>query len=348
MHPSHQGITVEMPEFKKFALGLDESIGNEKRQWVTGEAAHAWSAGVREGIIGDQNDPLHTVRSGAAGVAGVGTGLATTPSMIATVGMVGAMESPTTMAKIGAGGVGRFVGSTGRYIATDPTGAISELGTAAVVGSYGPRAVGALRTRVPVIQTRPFALSQRVVESRPFRLAERAYQTSQVSRDQMGATWTALKMGERIRDLDVAPRNSADTILGWMPDSLKAGIRSGLQKTDGQHLITGEAPMKFALGDAGMPATELHRAMGDKFTPDDELVEELLDAELKFELDLGAPYCPCQMRTGERAEDMRIVCPCIPFHRKHFDAMRRCWCGLFVHRDVTDPSTLPQFPPDEE
>lgn len=268
MHPNHQGITVEMPEFKKFALGLDESIGNEKRQLVTGEAAHAWSAGVREGIIGDQNDPLHTVRSGAAGVAGVGTGLATTPSMFATIGMVQAMESPATMAKIVAGGIGRFAGSTGRYLGTDPTGAISELGAAAVVGSYGPRAVGALRTRVPAIQTRPFALSQRVVESRPFRLAERAYQTSQVSRDQMGATWTALKMGERIRDLNVNLHTSADTILGWMPDSLKAGIRSGLQKTDGPHLITGEAPMKFALGDAGMPATELHRAMGDKFTRD--------------------------------------------------------------------------------
>ena len=41
---------------------------------------------------------------------------------------------------------------------------------------------------------------------------------------------------------------------------------------------------------------------------------------------------------------MRIVCPCIPYHRAHFDAMRRCWCGLFVHADVTDPGTLPQIP----
>jgi ferredoxin-thioredoxin reductase catalytic subunit len=44
---------------------------------------------------------------------------------------------------------------------------------------------------------------------------------------------------------------------------------------------------------------------------------------------------------------MKIVCPCIPFHRRHFDAMRRCWCGLFVHKDVTDPSVLPQIPEDE-
>jgi hypothetical protein len=23
--------------------------------------------------------------------------------------------------------------------------------------------------------------------------------------------------------------------------------------------------------------------------------------------------------------------------------MRRCWCGLFVHQDVTDPGALPQI-----
>jgi ferredoxin-thioredoxin reductase catalytic chain len=87
--------------------------------------------------------------------------------------------------------------------------------------------------------------------------------------------------------------------------------------------------------------------LGYKFTPDEELADFLLEQEVKLEQDLGAPYCPCQMRLGERAEDMLIVCPCIPFHREHFDAMKRCWCGLFVHTDVTDPSSLLQFPPDE-
>jgi ferredoxin-thioredoxin reductase catalytic subunit len=42
---------------------------------------------------------------------------------------------------------------------------------------------------------------------------------------------------------------------------------------------------------------------------------------------------------------MQIVCPCIPFHRKHFDEIKRCWCGLFVHKDVFDPDTLPQLSP---
>lgn len=34
--------------------------------------------------------------------------------------------------------------------------------------------------------------------------------------------------------------------------------------------------------------------LGYKFTPDAELVDELLEAEVKLEQDLGAPYCPCQ------------------------------------------------------
>ena len=87
--------------------------------------------------------------------------------------------------------------------------------------------------------------------------------------------------------------------------------------------------------------------LGYKFTPDEELADFLLEQEVKLEQDLGAPYCPCQGRSGERAEDRQICCPCNPFHREHFDAMKRCWCGLFVHLDVTDPDSLSQFPPDE-
>jgi ferredoxin-thioredoxin reductase catalytic chain len=40
---------------------------------------------------------------------------------------------------------------------------------------------------------------------------------------------------------------------------------------------------------------------------------------------------------------MQIVCPCLPYHRAHFEAMKRCWCGLFVRQDVTDPDSLPQM-----
>ena len=82
--------------------------------------------------------------------------------------------------------------------------------------------------------------------------------------------------------------------------------------------------------------------MGFTFTPDTELAEFLLDQEVALEGRHGVPFCPCRPIRGDRTRDMQIVCPCIPFHRRHFDAMKRCWCGLFVHRGVTDPDSLPQ------
>jgi ferredoxin-thioredoxin reductase catalytic subunit len=87
--------------------------------------------------------------------------------------------------------------------------------------------------------------------------------------------------------------------------------------------------------------------LGYKFNPAAEDVEFLLEAEVSLERLHGMPYCPCQARTKDRAENMKIVCPCIPFHRAHYDAMKRCWCGLFVHKDVTDPSGLKQIPPNK-
>lgn len=83
--------------------------------------------------------------------------------------------------------------------------------------------------------------------------------------------------------------------------------------------------------------------LGYKFTPAAEDADFLLEQEANIEAETGAPYCPCQGRTKDRAENMRIVCPCIPFHREHYDFMRRCWCGLFVHKDVIDPDRLPQI-----
>jgi ferredoxin-thioredoxin reductase catalytic subunit len=84
--------------------------------------------------------------------------------------------------------------------------------------------------------------------------------------------------------------------------------------------------------------------LGYKFTPDTDLVEFCLEQEVVLERKHGIPYCPCKGITPDRVENMKIVCPCIPFHRKHFDTMKRCWCGLFVHKDVTDPDALRQIP----
>ena len=85
------------------------------------------------------------------------------------------------------------------------------------------------------------------------------------------------------------------------------------------------------------------RPLGFKFTPDTELMDFLLEQEVILEEKHGVPFCPCQPLRHDRARDMQIVCTCIFFHQKHFNAIKRCWCGLFVHTDVLDPDTLPQL-----
>ena len=101
---------------------------------------------------------------------------------------------------------------------------------------------------------------------------------------------------------------------------------------------------KKALQDQFAPVVD---ALGYKFTSDQELVSDLLDAEVMLMHQTGIPFCPCQGRTRDRKQDMKIVCPCIPFHKTHFDAMKRCWCGLFIQKDVEDPGKLRQIPLEE-
>ena len=83
--------------------------------------------------------------------------------------------------------------------------------------------------------------------------------------------------------------------------------------------------------------------LGYKLSPDEELVDFLFEQEVQIEKDKGSPFCPCQALTGDREHDMQLVCPCIPFHREHYDFMKRCWCGLYVHKDVDDPDSLEQI-----
>lgn len=80
--------------------------------------------------------------------------------------------------------------------------------------------------------------------------------------------------------------------------------------------------------------------LGYKFNTDEEFVQLVLDSEIEVLGRDGDVFCPCRVRTGVYAEDVRIVCPCIPFYLDDFSAMRKCWCGLFIRTDVEDGSEL--------
>lgn len=80
--------------------------------------------------------------------------------------------------------------------------------------------------------------------------------------------------------------------------------------------------------------------LGYRFNDDEEFVALTLAAELEILASTGDLYCPCRIRSGDPKEDVRIICPCIPFHLDEFAAMRKCWCGLFVRTDVEDGASL--------
>ena len=80
--------------------------------------------------------------------------------------------------------------------------------------------------------------------------------------------------------------------------------------------------------------------LGYKLNTDMEFVDEVLRSELEVLERDGDVYCPCRIRSGDPKEDLEIVCPCIPFYRDQFSALRKCWCGLFIRIDVEDGSEL--------
>lgn len=81
-------------------------------------------------------------------------------------------------------------------------------------------------------------------------------------------------------------------------------------------------------------------SLGYRFNTETEFVDEVLASELEILEATGDVYCPCRIRTGDPKADVAIVCPCIPFHREQFAAIRKCWCGLFIRADVDDGAEL--------
>lgn len=80
--------------------------------------------------------------------------------------------------------------------------------------------------------------------------------------------------------------------------------------------------------------------LGYKLNTETDFVDEVLQSEIEILARDGDVYCPCRIRTGDPKEDVKIICPCIPFYLDQFAAIRKCWCGLFIREDVEDGAEL--------
>ena len=69
-----------------------------------------------------------------------------------------------------------------------------------------------------------------------------------------------------------------------------------------------------------------------ELNPDESHLNMVLDGVLTNEKNVGLKYCPCQLRSGDFEEDLKLLCPCNFKMQETYRNEGRCWCGLFTKK----------------
>jgi len=79
------------------------------------------------------------------------------------------------------------------------------------------------------------------------------------------------------------------------------------------------------------------KAEGEKagyfLNPDKAFVLELLEGLLVNEQRFGYQACPCRLASGDRSEDLDIICPC-DYRDQDLTEHGACYCALYVSQEV--------------
>jgi len=70
-------------------------------------------------------------------------------------------------------------------------------------------------------------------------------------------------------------------------------------------------------------------ASGYRLTPDAGFARELIQGLLANEARYGYRACPCRLASGDRTEDLDIVCPC-DYRDADLEQYGACYCALYV------------------
>lgn len=76
-------------------------------------------------------------------------------------------------------------------------------------------------------------------------------------------------------------------------------------------------------------------ASGYNLNPDEDMTLTLVKGLLNNVQRYGYMACPCRLASGEREEDLDIICPCF-YRDPDLDEYGMCYCALYVSRDVLD------------
>jgi len=90
-----------------------------------------------------------------------------------------------------------------------------------------------------------------------------------------------------------------------------------------------EEPSKKEIEELKKESEEYASSQGFKLNPDDKIVKGVIKGLLMNKKLKGELYCPCRRVTGNKEEDIKIICPCI-YHLSEIKENGRCHCGIFV------------------
>jgi ferredoxin-thioredoxin reductase catalytic chain len=68
---------------------------------------------------------------------------------------------------------------------------------------------------------------------------------------------------------------------------------------------------------------------GYRFTPDAAFARELIEGLLVNEERYGYRACPCRLASGDKADDLDIICPC-DYRDADLETYGACYCALYV------------------
>jgi len=82
-------------------------------------------------------------------------------------------------------------------------------------------------------------------------------------------------------------------------------------------------------------------ASGYHLNHDEEFTRGLVEGLLTNEQRYGYRACPCRLASGEKQEDLDIICPC-DYRDPDVAEFGACYCRLYVNKTVFESKNLPE------
>jgi ferredoxin-thioredoxin reductase catalytic subunit len=78
---------------------------------------------------------------------------------------------------------------------------------------------------------------------------------------------------------------------------------------------------------------------GYHLNPDKDMTRRLIKGLLVNEKRYGYPSCPCRLASGNKEDDLDIICPC-DYRDQDLDEYNACYCSLYVSRAAVEGKVI--------